>query len=45
MAAFERWLKMARPAPGPGNLRRPLWLLRPYKPDPSAFQIDGPTGR
>ena len=30
---------------GPGNLRRPLWLLRPYKPDPSAFQIDGPTGR
>ena len=45
MAAFERWLKLARPAPGPGNLRRPLWLLRPYKPDPSAFQIDGPTGR
>ncbi len=45
MAAFERWLKLARPAPGPGNLRRPLWLLRPYKPDPLAFQIDGPTGR
>jgi len=45
MIAFERWMKMTRPAPGPGNLRRPLWLLRPYKPDPSAFQIDGPTGR
>ena len=43
--AFRRWLDMTRPAPGPGNLRRPLWLLRPFKPDPSAFQIDGPTGR
>ena len=43
--AYRRWLEMTRPAPGPGNLRRPLWLLRPFKPDPSAFQIDGPTGR
>ncbi len=43
--AFRRWLAMTRPAPGPDNLRRPLWLLRPFKPDPSAFQIDGPTGR
>jgi anaerobic selenocysteine-containing dehydrogenase len=45
MEAYHRWLTMARPAPGPDNLRRPLWLLRPYKPDPIAFQIDGPTGR
>jgi len=44
-AAYERWLKMARPAPGPGGLRRPLWLLRPYKPDPSAYKVDGPVGR
>ena len=42
---YKRWLAMTRPAPGPGNLRRPLWLLRPYKPDPVAFQIDGPVGR
>ena len=45
MEAYRRWLTLARPAPGPGNLRRPLWLLRPYKPDPVAFQADGPTGR
>ncbi|HEU5422698.1 MAG TPA: molybdopterin dinucleotide binding domain-containing protein [Nitrolancea sp.] len=45
MAAYRRWLELARPAPGPGNMRRPLWLLRPYKPDPSAYQVGGPTGR
>ena len=44
-AAYRRWMGMTRPAPGPGNLRRPMWLLRPYKPDPSAFQVGGPTGR
>lgn len=44
-AAYQRWLAMTRPAPGPGNLRRPLWLLRPYKPDASTFAVDGPVGR
>src|SRR5207249_899171 len=24
LAVFEEWLKMARPAPGPGGLRRPM---------------------
>jgi anaerobic selenocysteine-containing dehydrogenase len=42
---YKRWLAMTRPAPGPGNLRRPYWLLRPYKPDASAYAADGPVGR
>jgi hypothetical protein len=33
---------MARPAPGPGGLRRPLWLPRAFKPAASAYQLDGP---
>src|SRR5262249_19538606 len=36
---YERWLKMARPAPGPGNLRRPLWFARSVKPAPEAYLI------
>jgi anaerobic selenocysteine-containing dehydrogenase len=39
---YRDWLAMTRPAPGPGNLRRPLWLLRAFKPDPSAYRLDGP---
>ncbi len=37
---YRRWLALARPAPGPGGLRRPLWLPRAFKPDASAFQLD-----
>jgi anaerobic selenocysteine-containing dehydrogenase len=37
---YRRWLNLARPAPGPGGLRRPLWLPRAYKPDPSAYRIE-----
>jgi len=37
---FREWLKLARPAPGPGNLRRPLWLPRSFKPDASAYRLD-----
>jgi anaerobic selenocysteine-containing dehydrogenase len=36
---YKEWLKLARPAPGPGNLRRPLWLPRAFKPDVSAYRI------
>jgi anaerobic selenocysteine-containing dehydrogenase len=36
---YRRWLEMARPAPGPGGLRRPLWLARVYRPAPEAFYI------
>src|SRR5438093_702608 len=36
---YREWLRLARPAPGPGNLRRPLWLPRALKPDPSAYLL------
>ncbi len=39
-AIYKEWLAMTRPAPGPGNLRRPLWMPRPLKPDAAAFQIE-----
>jgi hypothetical protein len=38
---YREWLALARPAPGPGGLRRPMWLLRPYKPDPAAYRFPG----
>ena len=37
MAAYEEWLQLTRPGPGPGNLRRPLWFARPVKPAASAY--------
>ncbi|MGH7354362.1 MAG: molybdopterin-dependent oxidoreductase [Candidatus Rokuibacteriota bacterium] len=37
---YRRWLALARPAPGPGGLRRPLWLPRAFKPDASAYRIE-----
>jgi anaerobic selenocysteine-containing dehydrogenase len=40
MEVYREWLKKTRPAPGPGNLRRPLWFLRALKPDPSAYKMD-----
>ncbi|MBF6569832.1 MAG: molybdopterin-dependent oxidoreductase [Candidatus Binataceae bacterium] len=36
---YRRWLELARSAPGPGGLRRPLWLARVYRPAPEAFYI------
>jgi anaerobic selenocysteine-containing dehydrogenase len=36
---YKEWLAKARPAPGPGNLRRPLWLPRAFKPDASAYRM------
>ena len=30
--AFERWLQLTRPGPGPNGQRRPYWMLRPLKP-------------
>jgi anaerobic selenocysteine-containing dehydrogenase len=42
-AVYKRWMAMTRPPTG--DLRRPLWLLRPYKPAPAAFRLDGPVGR
>jgi hypothetical protein len=39
---YRRWLTMTRPAPGPDGLRRPLWLPRAFKPDPSAYRFPEP---
>jgi anaerobic selenocysteine-containing dehydrogenase len=36
---YKRWLSRTRPAPGPNNLRRPLWLPRSYKPAPEAYYL------
>jgi hypothetical protein len=41
-AVYRDWLAMTRPAPGPGGLRRPLWLPRAFKPDASAYRLEGP---
>ncbi len=39
-AAFDEWLDMTRPGPGPEGLRRPLWFARPVKPTASAYRYD-----
>jgi hypothetical protein len=39
-AVYRRWLAMTRPAPGPGALRRPLWLPRAFKPDVSVYRLE-----
>jgi anaerobic selenocysteine-containing dehydrogenase len=39
MEVYRRWLALARPGPGPGGLRRPLWLDRPLRPDESMFRL------
>ncbi len=36
---YKKWLDMARPAPGPGGLRRPLWFSRPVRPDAQTYYI------
>jgi hypothetical protein len=38
---YRQWLALTRPAPGPGGLRRPLWLPRALKPDPAAYRCEG----
>src|SRR5713226_6417068 len=36
---YERWLAMTRPqTTRPDGLRRPLWMIRPYRPAASAFK-------
>jgi anaerobic selenocysteine-containing dehydrogenase len=36
---YAEWKAKARPAPGPGGLRRPLWLNRPLRPSDDAYRI------
>ncbi|MDR7435402.1 MAG: molybdopterin-dependent oxidoreductase [Armatimonadota bacterium] len=42
-SVYRRWLLLTRPGPGPGGLRRPYWLLRPLKPHPEAYRVEGYT--
>ena len=37
---YAEWAARARPAPGPGNLRRPLWLNRPLRPTDASFRLE-----
>ncbi|MEQ1906637.1 MAG: molybdopterin dinucleotide binding domain-containing protein, partial [Pirellulaceae bacterium] len=37
---YRRWMAMTRPAPGPNNLRRPLWLNRPLRPTEEMFYFN-----
>jgi anaerobic selenocysteine-containing dehydrogenase len=39
-AVYQRWKALARPAPGPGGLRRPLWIPRVVRPEEKAFYMD-----
>ncbi len=36
---YKKWLEMTRPAPGPGGLRRPLWMKRALRPAEETFYI------
>ncbi len=38
-AVRREWEAMTRPAPGPGGLRRPLWLQRPFRPSDDAYRL------
>ncbi|PWT91677.1 MAG: formate dehydrogenase, partial [Acidobacteria bacterium] len=39
---YKEWLTKTRPAPGPGGLRRPLWLTRPVRPVDEMFYLKRP---
>ena len=39
MEVYREWLGKTRPGPGPGGLRRPLWLDRPLRPAEEMFVI------
>lgn len=36
---YKRWMSITRPANHPSGLRRPVWMLRPFKPDISAYKL------
>jgi anaerobic selenocysteine-containing dehydrogenase len=38
-AIYQEWLRMTKPAPGPGGLRRPLWFNRPLRPAEEMFRL------
>jgi anaerobic selenocysteine-containing dehydrogenase len=38
-AIYALWKSRTKSAPGPGGLRRPLWLNRPLHPAPQAYRL------
>ncbi len=42
MDAYRDWLTKTRPAPGPDNLRRPLWFARALKPATETYYVNPP---
>jgi len=38
--SHEVYKQKTRPAPGPNNLCRPLWLPRSYRPAPEAYYLE-----
>ena len=36
---YEEWRAQTQPAPGPGGLRRPLWMNRPLRPTDDAYRL------
>ncbi len=38
-AVYKEWIKMTRPGPGPGSLRRPLWMARTLRPADEAYYV------
>ncbi|HNR13102.1 MAG TPA: molybdopterin-dependent oxidoreductase [Thermodesulfobacteriota bacterium] len=44
MDVYMKWKALCRPAPGPGGLRRPLWLPRSVRPAPEAYYFTQKKG-
>ncbi len=40
MEIYRQWRALTRPSPGPGGLRRPLWLDRPLRPAEELFRSE-----
>jgi hypothetical protein len=40
MEVYREWLKMARPAPGIGGLRRPFWMKRALRPTDETYYME-----
>lgn len=40
LEVYQEWMGRTKPAPGPGGLRRPLWMDRVCRPRDSAFVIE-----
>ena len=38
---YREWMAKTRPGPGPGGLRRPMFMMRPVMPQVQAYYVDG----